>query len=59
MITGGNDKFEWKFSRQRTGGKGSVNTKGEGERVLELHVSPNDSGKELTRGEWHEMRPLR
>lgn len=25
----GNDKFEWKFPRQRTGGKGIVNTKGE------------------------------
>lgn len=58
-ITGGNDKFEWKFSRRRTGRKGRVNTKGEGERVLGLQVSLHDSSKKLTNGEWREMRPLR
>lgn len=53
MVSRGNDKSEWKFSRQRTGGKDAkeqhVQKEGD-KRVLELQEFQNDGSKRLKNG---------
>lgn len=53
MVSRGNDKSEWKFSRQRTGGKDAkrtARTNRGSKRVLELQEFQNDGSKRLKNG---------